>query len=146
MAKNMVAGSARHRNPILSISSLISTHLKNKCAFPARFAADSTLALGTAIGLGLTAVLAEGSRVDMCQVHMHTLLLYHTDQTLDNLDDITHAMTEIMQHGMAAFKILGYPRYYDDFLWALQRLLASAGLKPSQQSKESRALIQSLFV
>lgn len=128
MAEHMLAVSSRQNNPILDISSLINESLLNMCANSDRFYLDYN-ELSTLIGLSLTAIMAEGTQVDVCKTHFETFLRYRYFPK-QKLEEVSIAISEIIHHGLHSFKTLGFPRYYDDFIWSLHRTLSSFSTTP----------------
>lgn len=136
MAKHMLAVSSHQNNLILDNSPNINEGLQDKCAHPCPIHSDYFPELRTLVGLGFTAVLIEGSCIDACKVELEIFLRYRNIlENQEMLKEISNAIGRIVHYGFQAFKILRYPRYYGEFIWALHRALTTFNPVPQEQTR-----------
>lgn len=122
MAKSMVTISDSTCNKFLEVSATNDAILFNK--YPGySFSDGNHPELGTIVGLGFAAVLAEGSQIDICCIHVGAYLRYRNFYHYDNVDKLSSAIAQVISVSMRAFEKLGHPRYYDDFIWAIYRVI-----------------------
>lgn len=148
MANESLAVSSPHGNLVSEIAYLIETSLQERCDFSPddHPYADYRRELATLMGLGFTVILAEGSRIRSCRSHFAAFLRYRDFiQHSDKLPQLSIIIAEIIYSAIYAFKMLGFPLYYDSFVQALVRLLQSHGLANAEKEKKIKKLIQQLF-
>jgi len=146
MANEILAASTRPCNYNLGIYSLILARLKKYCAMSDGAHYDISPELDTLVGLGFTAVLAERTNLHACQSRVNSFVRYR-DFMLhkDKLSEIAVIIAEIIQYAMYSFNRLGFPRYYDDFVWALHKTLRLHYGTPEEIKKETQRIIGMLF-
>lgn len=146
MANESVAVSPHSSNPVSQIANLIDTALQERCDLPADSHADYKQELATLVGLGFTAVLAEGSRIRSCRPHFATFLRYRDfTQHADKLEQLSHAIAEVVCSAIYPFKVLAHPMYYDDFVNALINTLKSSNTHEAKIDKGIKKILQVLF-
>jgi hypothetical protein len=146
MAKRKIEKLRRSRNSILGIASPKKDYLhKNHAAFDA-FEPFHLHELSTAVGLAFTAVMAEGIDVKFCRSALDIFLKYRQAiNDPENLSAVTIAITTLLESGLSAFKNLGYPYYFDDFIWACKSTLNASNHVP-MSIKEEISRILSRFL
>jgi hypothetical protein len=50
-------------------------------------------------------------------------------------------ITRILESGITAFKILGFPYYFDDFIWTYHQILNSLDFIPFEIKKEMQRIL-----
>jgi hypothetical protein len=115
MAKQILAGSIRHRNSILRIISTNGLYLCNNSSFPKNSPPYSFRELDILVGLAFAAILSEGSGIDACRPQLDIFLDQHLCRE-DPSDAMVAAVAHIFRKGFSAFKFLGYPYFFDDFI------------------------------
>ncbi len=103
------------------------------------------LELGVIVGLGFTAVLASGSQIEQCEVHVDTFLRCRGFYFFDKIPEISEAVTQVIILGTQAFKKLGHPRYYDEFLWAICLVTSDFYSLPKEIKKAIDDVLHQLF-
>lgn len=98
------------------------------------------------LGLGFTAILSEGSQVQLYKPHFD-FFLQHRDftQHADKLEILSVSVAEIVCGALCPFHTLGHPSYYDDFIKALVVVLKSSEVDSLAVEKGIRAIIQGLM-
>ena len=148
MANESLAVSPPHGNPVSEIAYLIETSLQERCGFSPddHPYSDYLRELATLMGLGLTVILAEGSRTRLCRSCFTTFLRYRDFiRHPDKLSQLAVVMAEIICSAVCSFKELGFPTYYDSFVQALTNLVKSHGIATTEQDTKVKKLIQQLF-
>jgi hypothetical protein len=128
MANAILSTSTPLGNPVSEIAYLIDAALQERCHLPADIYLDTGYAesLATLVGLGFTAILAEGSRIRSCKPHLAYFLRYrHLTQQADKTDQLAMTLANIICNAIQPFRVLGFPMYYDDFVSALINVLTS---------------------
>ena len=146
MAKEILAVSARPRNYNVGIYSLILANLKKYYAMPDGAQYNIYPELDTLVGLGFTAAMSEGTHRQACKSRVDSFVRYR-DFILHKgkLSEIAVIIAEIIQYAMYAFNKLDFPRYYDDFVWALHKTLRSHHGTPEEIRKKNQRIIAMLF-
>lgn len=143
MVKRSLTVSLRSSNPVPQIADLFNAILQKHSHFSGKFYVHWLSAL---VGLGFTAILAEGSRVQLCRSHFAIFLRYRDFiQHRDRLDQLSHAIAEIICNAIYAFKSLGFPLYYDSFMLAFANLLKSQDSVSAESLKKIKKMMQELF-
>lgn len=144
MAKIILAASTRHRNYILKNFSANSDYLcDNSTNFdlPPPYSFQE---LDILIGLAFTAILVQGTEVASCRAQLDIFLDYrHAHFYLPQ--KITFAISHILKKGFSAFKFLGYPYYFDDFMGAYYRILNSTNSISSWIKQEMQEILDQVF-
>ena len=146
MANKIVAVSTRHRNSNLRIASTKNEYLENKCSISTDFTSFSSHQLNTLMGLAFTAVLSEGSLVEGCWDDF-SIFIDNRNALLDpdKLPVLVTAISYILKCGFSAFKTLGFPYFYDDYMWAYLQLVSPHTVIPMEIKKEMRRILDSIF-
>ena len=147
MVKRSLTVSPHSSNPVPQIAYLIDAALQEHCDLSPEFHADYQLELNTLMGLGLTAILAEGSRIWSNRPHFATFLRYRDfTQHTDKLEQLSHAIASIICNSIYPFKKLGLPLYYDSFVTALVNTLKSPDSDSNAETmKGIKKIMQELF-
>jgi hypothetical protein len=96
--------------------------------------------------LAFAAILAEGSEVDGSRYALNFFLGYRDSlQNPEHLDFITNVVGYLFASGFSAFKTLGYPDYFDDFIWTYNNILHSKDLVVPFEIKEEMQRILDLY-
>jgi len=139
MAKRIVSFSLSHRNTHPSNESTLednqTTGFNN---FP-------YLELGVIVGLGFTAVLASGSQINQCKAHVDTFLRCRGCYFFDKIPEISEAVAQVILLGATSFKKLGYPRYFDEFLWAICLVTSDFYSLPKEIKKAIDDMLHQVF-
>jgi hypothetical protein len=122
MAKEILAASARRRNSILRILSTNGSYLCNNASFPPNPPPYSLHELDILIGLAFTAILAQGRHVEKCRSKFE-VYLDHRHENENVSDFVVVAVSYLLRKGFAAFKFIGYPYYFDDFIMLYYHIL-----------------------
>ncbi len=127
MAKRILAVSPCTSNPVSPIAYLIHAALQQRCQHSSDSHKEYQQTLATLVGLGFTAILSEGSRIESCKSHFDFCLQFRefiqgTDNPV-NLAALSVSIAEIVCSAIYPFKVLGFPRYYDDFMLAMTHAL-----------------------
>ncbi len=103
-------------------------------------------ALATVVGLGFTAILSEGSRVESCVPHV-TIFLQCRDfiQRADKIEIVSVSIAEIICNAIPPFNMLKHPSYYHNFRAALMTLLKSSSADNPKIDKKIESLLRELF-
>jgi hypothetical protein len=90
--------------------------------------------------------MSEGTHRQACKSRVDSFVRYR-DFILhkDKLNEIAVVIAEIIQYAMYAFNKLDFPRYYDDFVWALHKTLRSHHGTPEEIRKKNQRIIAMLF-
>ena len=147
MAKESLAIRVRPRNYNLGIYWLIRERLQKHYASPDRIHYDGYSKLGALVGLGFTAVLAEGgTEIDLCKSRVDAYVRYR-DIALhrDKIDEIAVTIAEIIQYAMYSFHKLEHPLYYEDFTKALRQFFILPDRTPEENEKETQHIIKKLL-
>ncbi len=98
------------------------------------------------MGLGFTAILAEGNKIKSCKPHFFTCLRYHNFiEYPKELQQLSIAIAEIICTAIRPFRQLGFPLYYDSFVQALVCILKSYGTNDAGKEKDIKKMLQQLF-
>jgi hypothetical protein len=125
MAKHILAVSSRPSNPVSHLAYLINAALEERCSSTADIPTDYQQQLCTLMGLSFTAVMAEGSRTRSCRPHLAAFLRYsRSTQHQGKFERLSLAIAEMVCNAIYPFKMLGFPRYYDDFMLAMTHTLS----------------------
>jgi hypothetical protein len=98
--------------------------------------------LNTIIGLAFTAVLTQGTNVVLCRYELNWFLnnrdlIQHEDM----LNILLPSIVYLLENGFRAFKSLGYPRYYDDFIASYHSILSSTKLVHPALKREMHRIL-----
>ncbi|MCE3238487.1 MAG: hypothetical protein K0R24_1468 [Gammaproteobacteria bacterium] len=151
MAKGILAVSPYASNPVSHIAYLIFVALKRRSGYPPASQKEFQQTLATVVGLAFTAILHEGSRVEVCKPHLDFFLKYRRATSyIDNLEilsvSLPASVAEIICHAIHPFRVLGRPNYYADFMEMLVALLKSSSDEDPEGEKEIIAmLLRDLF-
>ncbi len=147
MVKRSLTVSPHSSNPVPQIAYLIDAALQEHCDLSYESHADYQLQLSTLTGLGLTAILAEGSRVQSCRPYFATFLRYRDfTQHTDRFEQLSYAIATIICSSVYPFKALGFPFYYDSFMTALVNTLKTPeGISNAETTKRIKQIVQELF-
>ena len=147
MAKRIVAVSPQPSNPVSHIAYLIFVALRERCHYSAASQKESQQALATLVGLGFTAILREGSRIESCKPHLNLFLKCREfTQHTDNLEILSVSIAEIVCNAIYPFSVLKHSHYYADFREALITLLKSSSVDDSETDKGIEVILQELFL
>jgi len=143
MAKDILAVSSRPSNPVPHLAYLINAALEERCSSVVNIPTDYQQQLCTLMGLSFTAVMAEGSRTRSCRPHLAAFLRYsNLTQHQERFERLSVAVAEMVCNAIYPFKILGFPRYYDDFMLAMTNTLSPS----STVSDEIKDAIQEVLL
>jgi hypothetical protein len=146
MANESLAVSMRHRNSILKFVPANKHFFDEKCTGAGPLDPYSFLEMNTVIGLAFTAILAAGLDLELCLPEMNIFLHYRDSfDHWDKYDIAIVAVTRILENGFTAFKKLGYPYYFDDFLWAYNRVLHSPNTFSFKIKQEMERMLDTMF-
>ena len=146
MAKDSLAVSPYPSNLVPQLAYLINTALQERCSLSSDSHADYHRALATLMGLGFTAILAEGSDVWPCRPYVATFLRYRNfQQHTTKLEPFSHAIAEITCRAVRPFNVLGHPLFHDDFIAALVQTLKSSDTGSPKTDKMIKRMLQELF-
>jgi hypothetical protein len=146
MANHILAVSPHSSNTVSQIAYLIDITLQERSDPSTESHVDYCRELATLMGLSFTAVLAEGSQVRSCKPHLATFLRYRDFvQHADKLEQLSHAIASMVCSAVYPFKILGHPKYYDDFVGALVNTLQSSDTQNAEIEKGIKKIMQKLF-
>ncbi|MCE3238540.1 MAG: hypothetical protein K0R24_1521 [Gammaproteobacteria bacterium] len=148
MANGILASSTSLGNPVSEIASLIDAALQKRCHLPTDNDLGATYAqlLSTTVGLGFTAILAEGSRIQSCKPHLATFLRYRDlTQSANKASLLAMAIAKITCSAIQPFRVLGFPVYYDDFVSAFLHTLYPHFDASSDIRKEIKKTVRRLF-
>ena len=119
MAKQILAVSSRPSNPVSHLAYLINAAMKARSKLSDYFSTEYKQQLRTLVGLSFTAILAEGSKLRACRPSLVVLLRYNKLTQPEKFEQLSVAIAELVCNAIHPFKVLGYPRYFDDFLLAM---------------------------
>ncbi len=120
MAKEILAVSQRPSNPVSQLAYLIHAALETRSHHSDNFSTDYKQQLCTLVGLSFTAVLTEGSKTGSFRPHIANFLRFRNlIHQPDKFEPLSVAISEMICNAILPFTVLGFPRYYDDFLVAL---------------------------
>lgn len=146
MAKRILAVSSRPSNLVSHLAYLIGKVLHERCDRPSDSHIGYRRVLSTLIGLGFTAIIADGKRVHQYRRHMSTFLRYcDFAQHAGKLSFLAKAVAEIVCAAIPRFSVLGHPIYYDDFIKALPLALQSSNKVDAKTLNEAQLMLQDLF-
>jgi len=99
------------------------------------------------IGLGFTAMLAESSQTQPCQLHLLAFLHCGDNftQCIDKFERLSKTAAEVICSAINPFKLLGTPRYFDDFLLAITNVVYPASMELIEKKQKTKELLQTLF-
>lgn len=98
--------------------------------------------LNTAVGLALTAVLTDGKHIIVCCAAFDIFLKYQKIMEGSvTLSDVIRALSILFESGFSAFKRLGYPYYYDDFICAYRFVLTASCSVPIAIKTEMKRIL-----
>ena len=124
MAKSMLSISTAPCNNFTEVFATNNAILNNKC--PACHFRDGPYPeLDTIVGLGFTAILTEGSEIDVCSTHIETYICFRDFYHYGSAEILSATVSEIVSVSIRAFKKLGHPSYYNDFIWAIYRVIST---------------------
>ncbi len=147
MAKDSLAVSPTSSNLVSQLAYLINTALRERCDLSSDSRADYYRDLATLIGLGYTAILAEGSRIGLCRPYIATFLRYRDfARHAVKLETFSHAIAEIVCNAIRPFKVLGHPLYHDEFIAALVTVLRTSDIDNVLADKGIKKMLQELFI
>jgi hypothetical protein len=127
MVEPILTVSPYARNPVSHIASLIHVALERRCGYPVASQKEFQQALAIVVGLGFTAILHEGSRVESCNPNLDFFLKYREfTQHTDHLKKLSVSISEIVSNAIYPFRALGRPNYYADFMETMVTLLKSS--------------------
>ena len=122
MAKRILAVSLRPSNHVSQLAELIQAAFEERSTYSDYFSIDYKQQVHTFVGLAFAAVMAEGSKVKACRPLLASFFRYSALSRKKNFQPLSVAIAELVCKAMCPFKVLGYPRYYDDFLLAGTRV------------------------
>jgi hypothetical protein len=103
--------------------------------------------LNALIGLAFTAILAQDSNVKDCRSSLNYFLDNRHTISINIEDHLLIAITQILEKGFSAFKFLGFPYYFDDFLQAYHHFLnSSSTYLPRLNQKMKEILEKNIFI
>ena len=119
MANESVTISACASNPVPYLSHLIKTALQEAYysqsdGFHDHYRGQFSLL----VGLSLTALLARGGQKQSCRKYFSGFLNFSDNFTRcsDEFDQVSLLVAEMVCRAMSAFRFLGFPRYFGDFI------------------------------
>lgn len=143
MANESLASSARRRNSILRILSTNGFHLCNNDSSPPN-PPSFFHEFDMLIGLAFTAVVASGHDVTICR-SLLGVFFDHREEYEDITGYALVAAKDILRQGFIAFKLLGFPYYFDDFLNTYRCILKPTHPIPSTIKYEMQQILNELF-
>ena len=145
MAKRIVTVSSHPFNPVSQLAELIQAAFEERSVHSDYFSIDFKQQLRTFAGLGFAAVMAEGSKIKYCRPLLASFLRYSILPRKKNFQMLSVAVAELVCNAMCPFKVLGYPRYYDDFLLAGTRIVDPSGTAVSETKNERQEKLLELL-
>ena len=136
MAKEILAVSTHPSNPVSQLAELIQAALEERSNHSEYFSTDYKQQLHTFVGLGFTAVMRKAANKVFST---YACILYYSTSRQEKFKQLS-SNCRMICNAMHPFKVLGYPRYYDDFLLAATHTVdpsdaASAETKNERQEK-----------
>ena len=144
MAKEILAVSARHRNHILQNFSADSNFLCDNLTIFDNPPPYSFHELDILIGLAFTAILVQGTEITACRTQL-SIFLDARQSSLCISQKIVFAVCYLLKKGFSAFKFLGYPYYFDDFIVAYHRILNSPNIISPRIKQEMQEILDQVF-
>jgi len=144
MANESLAASARRRN---TISDNIPTFGVALCknGSSSRIPPSYFQDLNVLIGLAFTAILGQDNQVEHCRPALN-LFLNNRHVSASNLEEHSvTAITQILEKGFSAFKFLGFPYYFDDFIQIYRHFLNSSDADLPINQKMKQILRQNMW-
>lgn len=123
MAKSMLSISTATCNNFTEVFATNNGLLNNKCS-ECYFRDGTYPELSTIVGLGFAAVLTDGSEIDVCSTHVETYICFRDFYHYGSVETLSLTIAEIVSISIRAFKKLGHPSYYNDFIWAIYRVIS----------------------
>src|SRR5579862_5740632 len=146
MAKDILTFSSPSSNLVPQLAYLINTALQERCGFSSDSHADYHRALATLMGLGFTAILAEGNDVWPCRRYVAKFLRYRNfPHHVTKLEPFSHAIAQITCRAIRPFHVLGHPLFHDDFIAALIQTLKTSDTCSPKTDKMMKKMLQELF-
>ncbi len=147
MAKGSVATPSHSINPVSHLSYLIEAVLQDSCDQPPDFHENYRRQFATLVGLSFTAMLAKGSWPRCSQWQLITFLGYGDNftQSKDKFGELSILVAELVCNAISPFKLLGMPRYFDDFMLAMTSIIYPTSMELMEKKRNIRELLQTLF-
>lgn len=146
MANESLAVSMYCRNSNLGFLSSNKDYLTKNKSFVDIFHPFPFYELNTAVGLALTAVITDGRYVMSCRTALDIFLRYQKImEDPVTLSEIIRALSTLFENGFSAFKRLGYPYYYDDFICAYRYVLTQSYSVPIAIKEEMKRILSLAF-
>lgn len=120
--------------------------MQNKCSNSSDFTVYSSPELNLLIGLAFAAILAEDSEVDPSWYALNFFVVYRNSLSdTNNLNCLKNVIGRLLENAFSAFKKLGYPYYFDDYIETYHRILNSKDLIPPEIKKEMARVLNLYF-
>jgi hypothetical protein len=137
MANESLAALPLSRNDVSSFANLINETLQTYCANYSPLEREYLLALRTVVGLSFTAALVCESWISVCEPHLMAFLEHREYKRQAGASaHLSLAVAELVNDAAYLFRIIRFPRYYDDFLKALKHIMRQMGLALREKSEE----------
>jgi len=116
MTDNILIGKRLSSNDISSLAQILEIHLKHYCDHSSPSEGNYIKELRTLVGLGFTAVLADGGLISLYHRRLN-IFLDHIDfkQHQESPTYLCTTIAEMIDLACRMFSTLGYPSYYDAF-------------------------------
>jgi hypothetical protein len=152
MANESVTISACASNPVVSLSSLIKTALEEALEQPVskqslEFHEHYRRQFSLLVGLSLTALLAREGQKPSCKKYFCDFLKCSDNftQCSEEFEKISLLVAEMVFNAMGAFRFLGLPRYFGDFIQAIISVINPVNMESLQKKEKAEKLLKELF-
>jgi len=143
VADNILSTLRLSRNDISSLAHIFDVNFRYFCANNSPFATDYLSEIKTIVGLGFTAVLLDGSFIAAYHDKFNNFLQYLDFKNHENsLRFMSSNIAEMIDLAAFVFRLIKYPRYYEDFANALRKALGRVGTMLSGENAEAERLLQ----
>lgn len=144
MAKPTIAALPLSSNDISSLAQIFHVVLQHYCTVVNPFEKDYLSELSSLVGLGFTAILADGSLLCVYERYLQTFIRYRSfKEHPEHLQMFARAIAEIASGAVQIFRYLKYPSYYDEFIRLIHKTVDHIWI-PAEKVAESRRLMQLL--
>jgi hypothetical protein len=99
------------------------------------------------VGLSLTAMLVRGNQKQSCEKYLCAFLSFSDDftQHMEEFDHISQLVAETVCDAISAFRFIGSPRYFDDFIQAVINVVDPLRKKSIKEKEKVEKLLKELF-
>lgn len=149
MAKEIVTVQPLSRNEISLIARLFERSFEYHIDHPSPFFTEYLQSLRTVVGLGFAAVLVDRSLLCVYQDYLNRFLDHKEGDFKEcalNKTVIAQSVAEMVALSVISFMALRYPRYYEDFFFALKHTLAKIPALLDQQHHDVEEILRRLTV